>query len=243
MNIKLTGFFILLGIFSVTALLQPFAPPAGYAEITKAPTPRISLPQPSFNFGKASQGDIITHGFVVKNVGTAELNILRVVPGCGCTATDISKRDLAPGEESIIKVDFNTAGFLGKKVRNISVETNDPLMPVSVLTMQGNIEVDVTVRPKAVNFGEVTQGQTARSEFTLTLAEGSKTKISDVSTRSKHLSVSKVKQNGQDLVYAITIDSSAQEGTLRGMVTVRLNDQQNTSLTVPVFASIVSKSG
>ncbi len=203
--------------------------------------PKISIPEPSFHFGKVKQGHIASHQFVVKNIGSAELQIQRIVPGCGCTATNITKKKLLPNEESIITVDFDTTGFLGKKVRNVSVETNDPKMPVAILTMQGMIEADVSVKPRVVNFDEITVGETKSKEFTLIMTEGSKTKISSVSTKSQYIDVTKVREENGNQVYKVQVNKDAKLGTLRAMILVSLSDKSHTSLNIPVFASIVEK--
>jgi hypothetical protein len=43
--------------------------------------PSIQLPETTFNFGEATEGSEVTHDFVVKNTGSAELQIQQVRPG------------------------------------------------------------------------------------------------------------------------------------------------------------------
>jgi len=43
--------------------------------------PRISFDATSHNAGEVWEGDVVSHSFVVKNTGTAELTINKVKPG------------------------------------------------------------------------------------------------------------------------------------------------------------------
>jgi len=40
--------------------------------------PEAVLPEPVFNFNSAWEGDTVTHDFIVKNQGTAPLEILKI---------------------------------------------------------------------------------------------------------------------------------------------------------------------
>ncbi|MCA1785031.1 MAG: DUF1573 domain-containing protein [Desulfobacteraceae bacterium] len=43
--------------------------------------PRIIIPEPSFQFDPAIEGDVITHEFTIRNTGTAPLEILKIQSG------------------------------------------------------------------------------------------------------------------------------------------------------------------
>jgi hypothetical protein len=43
--------------------------------------PQISFDSTQYDAGEVYEGDVIVHGFVVKNTGTAQLNIEKVKPG------------------------------------------------------------------------------------------------------------------------------------------------------------------
>ena len=44
-------------------------------------TPRITIPEPGFQFDPAIEGDVITHEFTIRNTGTAPLEILKIQTG------------------------------------------------------------------------------------------------------------------------------------------------------------------
>lgn len=43
--------------------------------------PRITFDSTKYDAGEVWEGDIVSHAFIVKNTGTAQLNILTVRPG------------------------------------------------------------------------------------------------------------------------------------------------------------------
>ncbi len=201
--------------------------------------PKLSIPSPNFNFETARQGDIVKHDFKIYNAGGSPLVIQRVVPGCGCTATKISTKNVPPGKESVVSVEFNTTGFLGHKVRSISIETNDPKMSVGMLTIEGTIEAEITVEPKALSFGEVKQGSSPSLELIIKKLVNSKTAVREVVSRLPSVTVEKIRNGELESVYRITMKPDAKIGGIRGLVNVVLNDKGATTIPVPVFASIV----
>lgn len=83
----------LIGTLCATCILMPghalaaegkVAPPASSPAQPAAAIevrPSIQLPETSFDFGEAMEGSEVTHEFVVKNTGSAELQIQQVRPG------------------------------------------------------------------------------------------------------------------------------------------------------------------
>lgn len=45
------------------------------------PVPVVQVPEPSFDFGKMSDDKVFVHKFLLKNVGTSELVIKKILPG------------------------------------------------------------------------------------------------------------------------------------------------------------------
>lgn len=44
-------------------------------------TPRITIPEPGYQFDPAIEGDVIIHEFTISNTGTAPLEILKIQTG------------------------------------------------------------------------------------------------------------------------------------------------------------------
>ncbi len=108
--------------------------------------PKISVDASVYNFGEVLEGIAVVHTFVLQNVGDEPLKIGDIQVSCGCTTTSLAKSTLEPGESVDLEVTFDTAGFGGKMVKNIYVESNDPTTPKFVLQLVGTVR-----RPQRYN--------------------------------------------------------------------------------------------
>ena len=106
----------------------------------KVPTPKIQMDEESFDFGEIQQGESVTHDFVLKNIGDANLIISTAKGSCGCTVPEWPKEPIAKGEEATIKVTFNSAGKSGKQNKTVTLVTNS-IPNTKVITINGNIIV------------------------------------------------------------------------------------------------------
>lgn len=100
----------------------------------------------TYDFGKSSMTDPVTHDFRATNAGDEDLLISRVYTGCGCTATRIedvvldaagwvvdasgAKQPfvLKPGESAVFSVEFDPRndGKPGAVAKYIQIYSNDP---------------------------------------------------------------------------------------------------------------------
>ena len=100
--------------------------------------PQIEMLETSFDFGEMQQGESVTHDFVLKNIGEADLIISAAKGSCGCTVPEWPKTPVSKGEEATIKVTFNSAGKSGKQSKTVTLVTN-AIPNTKVLTLNGNI--------------------------------------------------------------------------------------------------------
>ena len=106
----------------------------------KVLTPNIEMLETSYNFGEIQQGESVTHDFILKNTGDADLIISAAKGSCGCTVPKWPKNPIAKGEEAAIKVTFNSAGRSGKQNKTVTLVTN-AIPNTKVLTINGNVIV------------------------------------------------------------------------------------------------------
>lgn len=106
----------------------------------KVLTPNIEMLETSYNFGEIQQGESVTHDFILKNTGEADLIISAAKGSCGCTVPEWPKTPIAKGEEAAIKVTFNSAGKSGKQNKTVTLVTN-AIPNTKVLTINGNVIV------------------------------------------------------------------------------------------------------
>jgi hypothetical protein len=97
---------------------------AGATVIPAGPPTTIKFEEESFDFGKANEGDVVTHVFKFTNTGKEPLTIADAKGSCGCTVPTWPKESVAPGATGEIKVVFNTSGKPGQQSKRVTVTAN-----------------------------------------------------------------------------------------------------------------------
>ncbi len=93
------------------------------------------------DFGQLTEGDTVEYLYKFVNRGELPLVINNITASCGCTTPDWPREPVAPGEESAVKVRFNSRGKQGEQRKTVTVYANtEPSMT--------NIEFRVMVNPK-----------------------------------------------------------------------------------------------
>lgn len=96
------------------------------------PQPKIAISETRFNFGAIGATEVVSHDFVIQNIGEAPLTISRAYTTCGCTTAEFSASVVPPGKVVIMTLIFD-AGFhdaRGQTVRRgVIIENNDPNLP------------------------------------------------------------------------------------------------------------------
>ncbi|QZT39028.1 DUF1573 domain-containing protein [Halosquirtibacter xylanolyticus] len=105
----------------------------------RANAPSIRFDSKEFNFKKIKQGEKAEHVFVIKNKGKSNLLIHKVKASCGCTAVTPDSKMIAPGESTNMKVVFDSHGKHGRQYKTVTIITNDPNQPTSILKVIGEV--------------------------------------------------------------------------------------------------------
>lgn len=106
-------------------------------ELKNAPV--VSYDMETFDFGDIKPGTKSEHIFNLKNSGKMNLIIRDVKSSCGCTAVSPPKNMVASGETVPLKVVFDSTGKSGRQNKTITVITNDPKNPTTILRISSNI--------------------------------------------------------------------------------------------------------
>ncbi len=101
---------------------------------------QIVFTEKVFNFGKMKQKSTVEHNFTFKNTGKNDLLIRKVRSSCGCTAVTPSETTIKAGGTSQIKAIFNSGTRVGRQNKSITIITNDPKNPNTVLRVTGEVE-------------------------------------------------------------------------------------------------------
>jgi len=101
--------------------------------------PVVSYDSDSFDFGDIKPNTKNEHVFNLKNAGKKDLIIRDVKSSCGCTAVSPTKNVVSSNESVPLKVVFDSTGKSGRQNKTITVITNDPKNPTTILRISSNI--------------------------------------------------------------------------------------------------------
>tara|TARA_B100001250_G_scaffold81365_1_gene67026 strand:+ start:21966 stop:22415 length:450 start_codon:yes stop_codon:yes gene_type:complete len=109
-------------------------------DVDKVLLPKIQLDKDFFDFGKIMQNESITTEFKLKNIGEAALLIRSAKGSCGCTVPEWPREVVEVGQESVVKVVFNSGEKQGEQRQTVTLITN-AIPSTKVLTIIGTVLV------------------------------------------------------------------------------------------------------
>jgi hypothetical protein len=90
----------------------------------KGNVPEIKFEEEVFDFGKITQGEVVSHDFKFMNIGNTNLIISGASGSCGCTVPKWPKEPILPGKEGKLNVVFSSEGKKGIMEKTVTVVTN-----------------------------------------------------------------------------------------------------------------------
>lgn len=91
---------------------------------TSGSLPEIKFEEEVFDFGKITQGEVVSHNFKFKNIGNSNLIISGANGSCGCTVPKWPKEPIGAGKEANINVVFSSEGKKGIMEKTVTIVTN-----------------------------------------------------------------------------------------------------------------------
>ena len=122
-------------IISTDLVRSPFTADSNVDEVEM---PKIEIDQDFFDFGEIHQNESVSREFIIRNVGEAPLLIRSAKGSCGCTVPEWPREPVLSGEQTIIKVTFNSGRKQGKQNQRVTLVTN-AIPSTKVLTIKGSV--------------------------------------------------------------------------------------------------------
>ncbi len=163
MRIAFTMTFLAAALFGGEDEIGPPLPPAPPQK------PRATCPEPDFNWGTVFTGQAVTHTYIIRNAGNADLAIRDVQESCKCTAVEFTK-SIPPGGEGGVTLKVETKDFQGPTLKQATVFTNDPDNPKIGLQFGGVVRDAVRLVPLFPALKGVLGGPCVSTEFTVVKA-------------------------------------------------------------------------
>ncbi len=198
----------------------------GHAQDEKAP--KVEFERMEHDFGKIDKGAKVDTVFKFKNTGTDILEIKDVSTSCGCTSAKPEKISYQPGEEGNIPVSFNSGRFSGPIQKNVTIVTNDPINPRTVVKIKADVIVDIMTKPPTVFINNLKRGESNSQEILVSTERLEKLELSEVKADQPFIATAMERVDDKTVKLIVTVDGSkipASESRLRGFVTFNTNSQ------------------
>ena len=236
------AFLVAVAGYSVQA---PATAPAAAkpADPKAAPKPKAVAVEPVADMGSVPKGDKVTHDFIIKNEGDADLMITNVQPACGCTVAEFDKV-IKAGQTGKVHAVVDTSSFSGPIAKGVSVFTNDPATPKIDLTLRAKVDPYISAKPGYARY-IVVQGESQEGTITqgLWAPDGSSWDITGVDSPFPYLKVTYREAKPEERVpeakgkqweIEMKLSNDAQVGPLADNVTVHTNHPKQKIVLIPV---------
>lgn len=103
--------------------------------------PRIQFRSTEIDFGTIAQRETKTKVLLFKNVGNEELKVDVFRSSCGCSSGELVVKDkiISPRETGEVIVNFKSGDFVGRVIKSLYVETNDPQNGKMEIKVKANV--------------------------------------------------------------------------------------------------------
>ncbi|MBI1806516.1 MAG: DUF1573 domain-containing protein [Ignavibacteria bacterium] len=157
--------------------------------------PKIkAIPEGALDLGDYYQGQKAEKVMLIKNVGKDTLRISDVKAQCGCTATMMTEKTLAPNAEGKLSITFDTHNYNGKVAKQVYVSSNDTSTPKLTIQFTANVMQVLNLTPAFFSFDNAKVDSTYTK--TITIANPSQKqgiKILSVDTKFDQIKISLMK--------------------------------------------------
>jgi hypothetical protein len=166
--------------------------------------PRARFEALSHDFGRVEQGAVVRHAFRFRNEGEVPLSVVGLRNACDCTAAVVGSETFAAGAGGAVEVSFDTAAVHGAQQRTVTVYSNDPEQRVLILTLRGEVGLDVAVDPSELYVGSLPRGAVVEQDVAVLSRPGTH-KVTSIESSGRVIKVVPAEE-GQ-LALAVALDA------------------------------------
>ena len=136
--------------------------------VLASPVLQIS-PSTRFNFGKYPANIEQRHCFILKNIGSEKLIISKVGVTCGCSAAELFKKELIPGDSTKLYTVIKKESVFGPFSKAFFIHSNAQNGKIQMLTLNGEAIPLITITPSSkIYVGSIPQKQKKEQKFIFT---------------------------------------------------------------------------
>lgn len=213
----------------------------GLAATTLFASPKLIVDEPVHDFGTVKRGDPLQFTFKIYNTGDEPLAITEVVPSCGCTTTGDWTHTIKPGEFGTIPVKIDTAEFIGNVIKSVTLKSNDPTAPETVLHMQASVWAPIKLSSSVVVFpGTANPDESATRSITIDNQTDDALTLSDLTSDNPHFKPELITlKPGKQFELKVTTVPPLGEGTQTGRIQFKSSNSKMPELSVQTVVTLL----
>ncbi|AKJ64886.1 DUF1573 domain-containing protein [Kiritimatiella glycovorans] len=194
--------------------------------------PDLVCENPHWRFDYASDAEVLTHSFVLRNTGDQTLVIKEVQADCGCTRARVGSREIPPEGSTDLEVRFNPSGRSGEQHKQVTVISNDPEQPRFEVTIEGFVQPPIWVNPEQLWLPLSDGDEVARR---ITLEFDRDTAVGEASTSVGFLDLN-VLELKRSRIYVVEVTAAPPypEGRIDGAIRIDVDHPDRSRIVIPV---------
>ncbi|MEZ6066227.1 MAG: DUF1573 domain-containing protein [Planctomycetaceae bacterium] len=224
---------------------NPFEEPKG------PKLPKLEVSEREFNFGilgfQPNKDDYVgtQHDFVIKNVGDAPLKLAKGPSTCQCTLSTLTDLEVAPGESTVVSLEWFPTAVTEEFSKQATIWTNDPTLWKEaeknhaqpgqlLLDVKGKVVNSVVAEPTSFSIGTLIEGEPTVLTGYVSSQTRDDLEVSVKGTSSEHVTAEvfpltdEELANGKNILSGVrlvcTIQPRMSMGRVRESVTLTTND-------------------
>lgn len=209
--------------------------------VTALAGPQAEIINPTMNFGRVTQGKVVTTDFFVKSIGNEPLKITTLWSGCGCTEIPLTDSIIKPGDSLQLRIKFSTGQMQGVVVKHPTVQTSasEEVIKLSIMAevlIKPDDGYPVVLLPDVVDVAQFGQKTRRIGTFSLTnkSSEDLRLMVVDSALKSFKVKVPAVVKAGQTIEGKVRVIDKMREKDFEESVTFRLEGKESYYYTLPV---------
>jgi len=165
------------GIATLEAATRPWRAGdfAAASSRSTGPAPQVEVPETLFAFGTVGVGAKGSHEFVIRNTGSAPLELTKGATSCTCTVGDFEESEggskdakvVQPGGSTKLNVQWRGKGDGGPFRQQASVLTNDPSRPQIAFVVEGTVVPTFKTVPVSITLPKLSTSSSEQATVTV----------------------------------------------------------------------------
>ncbi len=207
--------------------------------------PKIQIKEGlKLDFGDLYNAEKLSHDVMVLNTGKDTLRVKDVRAQCGCTATLLAKKIIAPNDSEKLTITFNPYGYAdGKVTKHVYIQSNDPKDSMLTIEFLVNVTSVLTLEPSMFSFANAKIDTTYTAKVIIKNVSKENVKITSVKSSLDLLTVT-FKKNSLKPTEEVELEGTfrtAKSGTFSGTVDITTDSPILPKTTVRIFAWVTRK--